>query len=82
MKIYEIISEQTGEMSVEKDDDNETVLVDKTKGTKTVIDKKNPNAPQISQDQTGKLSIEKEPPGQAPKKLAIPAGTKVTVKQQ
>jgi hypothetical protein len=82
MKIYEIISEQTGEMSVEKDDDQETVLVDKAKGTKTVIDKKNPNAPQISQDQTGKLSIEKEPPGQAAKKLAIPAGTKVTVKQQ
>ena len=39
MKISEIIVEQ-GEMSVEKDDDNETVLVDKTKGTKTVIDKK------------------------------------------
>ena len=41
MKISEIIVEQ-GEMSVEKDDDNETVLVDKTKGTKTVIDKKIP----------------------------------------
>lgn len=83
MKISEIILEQQpGEMSVEKDDDNETVLVDKAKGTKTVIDKKNPNAPQITQDQTGKLSIEKEKPGQAAKKLAIPAGTKVAVTQQ
>ena len=82
MKIYEILAEQQpGEMAVEKDDDNETVLADKAKGTKTVIDKKNPNAPQIAQDETGKLSIEKEPPGQAQKKLPIPAGTKVAVQQ-
>jgi hypothetical protein len=82
MKIYEILSEQQpGEMSVEKDDDIQTVLIDKAKGTKTVIDKKNPNAPKISQDETGKLSIEKEPAGQAAKKMAIPAGTKVAVKQ-
>jgi hypothetical protein len=82
MRIYEILAEQQpGEMSVEKDDDNETVLADKAKGTKTVIDKKNPNAPQIAQDQQGKLTIEKEPPGQAQKKLPIPAGTKVAVQQ-
>lgn len=82
MRIYEVLAEQQpGEMSVEKDDDNETVLVDKAKGTKTVIDKKNPDAPKVSQDDTGKLSLEKEPPGQAAKKLAIPAGTKVAVQQ-
>lgn len=81
MKISEIILEQQpGEMSVEKDDDKETVLVDKAKGTKTVIDKKNPQAPQITQDQTGKLSIETDKPGQPPKKMAIPAGTKVSIK--
>jgi hypothetical protein len=82
MRIYEILAEQApGEMSVEKDTDQETVLVDKAKGTKTVIDKKNPNAPKLTQDQQGKFQVEKEPPGQAAKKLPIPAGTKVAVQQ-
>jgi hypothetical protein len=79
MKISEIIVEQ-GEMSVEKDDDNETVLVDKTKGTKTVIDKKNPSSPKITQDQSGKLSLDTDAKD-AGKKTVIPAGTKVAIKQ-
>lgn len=78
MKISEIIFEQ-GELSVEKDDDKETVLVDKTKGTKTVIDKKNPASPKITQDQTGKLNLDTANKN-AGKTTLIPAGTKVTVK--
>lgn len=83
MRMFEILNEQQpGEMSVEKDDDRETVLVDKAKGTKTVIDKKNPNAPKLAQDQAGKLSLEKEPADQTAKKLPIPSGTKVAVLQK
>lgn len=78
MKISEIIFEQ-GDLSVEKDDDKETVLVDKVKGTKTIIDKKNPSSPKITQDQSGKLSLDTDNKD-AGKKLPIPAGTKVTIK--
>ena len=78
MKISEIIFEQ-GELSVEKDDDKETVLVDKTKGTKTVIDKKNPASPKITQDQTGKLNLDTANKN-AGKTTLIPAGTKVAIK--
>jgi hypothetical protein len=80
MKIFEILSEQ-GELSVEKDDDKETVLVDKTKGTKTVIDKKNPNSPKLSQDPKGELSLQMDPKKAGEKKLPIPTGTKVKVAQ-
>lgn len=78
MKISEIIFEQ-GDLSVEKDDDKETVLVDKVKGTKTIIDKKNPSSPKITQDQSGKLSLDADNKDDG-KKMPIPAGTKVTVK--
>lgn len=80
MKILEIVSE-TAELSIEKDDEKETVLVDKTKGTKTVIDKKNPNSPKISQDQTGKLSLNMDPKTTTAKPMTIPSGTKVKVNQ-
>lgn len=79
MKISEIIFEQ-GELAVEKDDEKETVLVDKAKGTKTIIDKKNPSSPKITQDQSGKLSLNTDDKN-AGKALPIPAGTKVAVKQ-
>lgn len=79
MKISEIIFEQ-GELAVEKDDEKETVLVDKAKGTKTIIDKKNPASPKITQDQSGKLSLNTDDKN-AGKVLPIPAGTKVAVKQ-
>lgn len=78
MKINEIILEQ-GEMSIEKDDDKETVLVDKIKGTKTVIDKKNPASPKITQDQSGKLTLDTDAKD-AGKKTVIPTGTKVSIK--
>lgn len=71
------VSEQ--DLSVEKDDDKETVLVDKAKGTKTVIDKKNPNAPKIAQDQSGKLVMQQPKPGSPPKPPAIKPGTAVKV---
>jgi hypothetical protein len=80
MRIADIIFEN-GELSVEKDDANATVLVDKSKGTKTVIDKKNPNAPKLNKDEKGNLSLAQEKPGQsAMKKLPIAPGTKVSVK--
>lgn len=78
MKIIEIVLEQ-GELSIEKDDDKETVLVDKTKGTKTVIDKKNPNSPKLSQDTKGQLFLQMDPKKAGEKKIPLPTGTKVKV---
>lgn len=79
--VKEVSSPFDEELNVEKDDDQQTVLVDKAKGTKTVIDKKNPNAPQISQDDKGSFTMKTEKPGVAPKKLPIPPGTKIQVQQ-
>jgi hypothetical protein len=79
--VKEVSSPFDEELNVEKDDDQQTVLVDKAKGTKTVIDKKNPNAPQLSQDDKGSFTLKTEKPGVAPKKLPIPPGTKVQVQQ-
>lgn len=81
MKIRELFLED-GILSVEKDDDAETVLVDKAKGTKTVIDKKNPNSPKISQDEKGAVTMTTEKPGTVAKKMPIAPGTKVTVKMK
>lgn len=71
------ISEQ--DLSVVKDDDTETVLVDKTKGTKTVIDKKNPNSPKLAPDAAGKMVMQAPQPGSPPKPAAIKPGTPVKV---
>ncbi len=50
--------EAAGELKVQKDDDNATILLNPTTGVQTQIDKKNPNAPKITQDETGKLKLQ------------------------
>lgn len=58
----ETVSEESGTLKVSKDDDNMTILQNPSTGVQTQIDKKNPNAPRISQDETGKLKLQM--PGQ------------------
>lgn len=49
---------ETGSLKVAKDDDNMTILQNPATGVQTQIDKKNPNAPRITQDETGKLKLQ------------------------
>jgi hypothetical protein len=58
----ETVAEESGTLKVSKDDDNMTILQNPSTGVQTQIDKKNPNAPRISQDDTGKLKLQM--PGQ------------------
>ena len=67
------------ELSVETDNDKETVLVDKTKGTKTVIDKSNPNSPKLQPDATGKISMTDPSKKTLPRPAGLKPGTKVSV---
>jgi hypothetical protein len=48
---------EAGELKVQKDDDKATVLLNPATGVQTQIDKTNPNAPRLSQDETGKLKL-------------------------
>ena len=52
------------QLTVAKDDDKSTELIDKTTGVTQTIDKTNPNAPRLAQDPQGKLMLTK-PGGQA-----------------
>ncbi len=49
--------DETGTLKVAKDDDNMTILQNPATGVQTQIDKKNPNAPRLTQDETGKLKL-------------------------
>jgi len=49
--------DETGILKVSKDDDNMTILQNPATGVQTQIDKKNPNAPRLTQDETGKLKL-------------------------
>jgi hypothetical protein len=82
MKIFEILSEAESVLDVEKDDDNATTLVDKTTGVRTMIDKKNPKSPKLSQDDKGSYVLQTPKPGAPPKPAAITPGTKVAVQQK
>lgn len=67
------------ELSVEKDDPAQTVLVDKSKGTKTVIDKKNPNSPKLQPDATGKITLTDPTKKSLPQPAGLKPGTRVSV---
>lgn len=49
--------DEAGELKVAKDDDKSTVLLNPATGVQTQIDKTNPNAPRLSQDEQGKLKL-------------------------
>ncbi len=52
------IDENTGMLKVAKDDDKQTILQNPSTGVQTQIDKTNPNAPRLTQDETGKLKLQ------------------------
>ena len=51
------VTETTGMLKVAKDDEKQTILQNPTTGVQTQIDKKNPNAPRLTQDDKGKLTL-------------------------
>ena len=73
------VRNETTELSVEKDDPNQTVLVDKAKGTKTVIDKKNPNSPKLQPDASGKVTMSDPNKKTLMQPSGLKPGTKVSV---
>ncbi len=48
---------EAGELKVQKDDDKATILLNPATGVQTQIDKTNPNAPRLTQDEQGKLKL-------------------------
>jgi hypothetical protein len=48
---------EAGELKVQKDDEKATILLNPATGVQTQIDKTNPNAPRLAQDETGKLKL-------------------------
>ena len=55
---YSDLEETTGMLKVAKDDEKQTILQNPTTGVQTQIDKTNPNAPRLTQDDKGKLSLQ------------------------
>ncbi len=51
------IEETTGMLKIAKDDEKQTILQNPTTGVQTQIDKTNPNAPRLTQDDKGKLTL-------------------------
>ncbi len=49
--------EEAGMLKVAKDDEKQTILQNPTTGVQTQIDKTNPNAPRLTQDDKGKLTL-------------------------
>jgi hypothetical protein len=50
--------EEAGMLKVAKDDEKQTILQNPTTGVQTQIDKTNPNAPRLAQDDKGKLTLQ------------------------
>ncbi len=48
---------EAGQLKVQKDDDKATILLNPATGVQTQIDKTNPNAPRLTQDEQGKLKL-------------------------
>lgn len=65
------VDEMSGMLKVAKDDDKQTILQNPSTGVQTQIDKTNPNAPRLTQDETGKLKLQ-APTGQGSDKEQKP----------
>lgn len=79
MKINEIINEQNVALQIEKDDDNETVLVDPKTNVKTVVPK-DPNKPgMIKTNDRGQLELDTKTSGKVER--GIKPGDQVMIKQ-
>jgi hypothetical protein len=76
------VEENAGMLKVAKDDDQQTILQNPTTGVQTQIDKKNPNAPRLAQDDKGKLTLTMpKVGGAAPEKAPNLVGKDVQVSQ-
>jgi len=64
------VEENAGTLKVSKDDDKQTILVNPSTGVQTQIDKTNPNAPHLTQDEQGKLKL--QPPAQGAASIGTP----------
>jgi hypothetical protein len=51
------VTENANMLKVAKDDDKQTILQNPSTGVQTQIDKTNPNAPRLTQDEQGKLKL-------------------------
>jgi hypothetical protein len=72
MKRHEIIGENPQALKVAKDDDKQTILQNPSTGVQTQIDKTNPNAPTLTQDEQGKLKLQAPATGGAAGATAKP----------
>jgi hypothetical protein len=76
------VEENTGMLKVAKDDEQQTILQNPTTGVQTQIDKKNPNAPRLAQDDKGKLTLSMpKTGGMGPEKAPNLVGKEVQVSQ-
>jgi hypothetical protein len=76
------VEENAGMLKVAKDDDKQTILQNPTTGVQTQIDKKNPNAPRLAQDEQGKLTLTMpKVGGTSPEKAPNLVGKDVQVSQ-
>ena len=76
------MEENAGMLKVAKDDEQQTILQNPTTGVQTQIDKKNPNAPRLAQDEKGKLTLSMPQAGGAgPEKAPNLVGKEVQVSQ-
>jgi hypothetical protein len=76
------MEENAGMLKVAKDDEQQTILQNPTTGVQTQIDKKNPNAPRLAQDDKGKLTLSMpKTGGLGPEKAPNLVGKEVQVSQ-
>ena len=79
MKINEILSEMDAVLQIEKDDDNETVLVDPKTKIKTTVPKDPSKPGAIAKDERGNLTLDTKTKGTVDR--GIKPGDSVVVKQ-
>jgi hypothetical protein len=79
MKMNEILSEMDAVLQIEKDDDNETVLVDPKTKIKTTVPKDPSKPGAIAKDERGNLTLDTKTKGTVDR--GIKPGDKVVVKQ-
>jgi len=78
MKLYELMLEQDQTLQIEKDDDNETILVDPKTKIKTVVPKDPSKPGAIQADERGELTLDPKVKGSVDR--GIKPGDTVKVK--
>lgn len=78
MKILELLAEQDQVLQIEKDDEQETVLIDPVSKIKTTVPKDPSKPGAIAKDERGNLTLDTKTKGTVDR--GIKPGDKVTVK--